>query len=101
MKKEREAERAAKTLSDYKSDVSRLLGDKLKDFDNAKGWIQRRLKGYAFDVSADKDELVKSLVEDYNADFAGVKPSSNPKSTGLAPENMEHEFDDIKSLLNG
>jgi len=98
LKKEREAEKAAKELYDYKADVSKQLGEKLKDFDNAKGWIERRLKGYAFDPKADKEELVKSLVADYNADFAGVKLNTTPKRAGADFEKQDPELAKIRKM---
>jgi len=98
LKKEREAEKAAKELTEYKTDVSKQLGEKLKDFDNAQGWIERRLKGYAFDPKADKEELVKSLVADYNADFAGVKPNTTPRGAGGGSEGQDPELAKIRKM---
>lgn len=82
LKKEREAEKAAKALSDYKNDIQSRLQGELKDFSNSKGWIERRMKSSAFNIESDKDEVVKNFVADFNADFAGIKPNQTPQHTG-------------------
>lgn len=93
-----EAAEKAKTLSDYKSDISSQLSEKLKEFSNSKGWIERRLKGYAFNTETDKEEVVKSLVADFNADFAGVKPNITPNHAGGGGENKDPELAKIRKM---
>lgn len=98
--KREEENTAMQKMDYYKADVKRLLGEKLKDFEQSNGWIERRLKGYAFNPEADKDELVEMLVEDFNADYSGIEPSDTPKKTSRAQENQEHQFDDIVARLS-
>lgn len=96
LKKEREAEKAAKAISDKREALKAAL--KGKDVKND-DWINDQLDLIAINADTDIDNLTTRLVSSYNKFSANTPPSVTPSGAGGAPENTEHLFDDVVEAL--
>lgn len=96
LKKEREAEKAAKVVSDKREALKAAL--KGKDVKND-DWINDQLDLIAINADTDIDNLTTRLVSSYNKFSANTPKSVTPGGAGGAPENNEHQFDDIVEAL--
>lgn len=96
LKKEREAEKAAKAVSDKRDALKAALkGKNVKNDD----WINDQLELVAINADTDIDSLTERLVKSYNKFGANTPSSITPQGAGGAPENTAHQFDDIVEAL--
>lgn len=96
LKKEREAEKTAKAISDKRQALKAAL--KGKDVKNEE-WIDDQLGLISVNADTDVEQLTARLVASYNKFGANTPKGVTPKGAGGGTENTEHQFDDIVERL--